>query len=268
VTTIEKPDSKVGVLDKAMSILRIFPRGDVTLTPLEIAAQTGLPLSTVYRLSQALCTHGLLMKDGQHFRLGIMLLHLGALVADGIDVRSRALPHLRWLKEQTGENAELHIRYEETRIAVEIVRSPHNLRSFVDIGALLPLHVGAGGKILLAWLPAEEQTALILASIARFASVQAIDMPALKEKLAQVQADGWASSESERASGVSAIAAPIFDVGGQVSGALVLAAPTTRLGATEQAQFIPLVCEAARRTSYDIGYLNPERRLRAEAVSW
>ena len=267
MATLETLDSKVGVLDKAMSILRVFPRGDVTLTPMEIATQTGLPLSTVYRLAQALCTHGLLMKDGQRFRLGMMLLHLGALVAEGIDVRSRALPHLRWLKEQTGENAELHIRYEETRIAVEVVRSPHNLRSFVDIGALLPLHVGAGGKILLAWLPAEEQTAMILASIARFTSVQAIDVSALKEKLAQVRADGWAVSEGERASGVSAIAAPIFDAGGQVSGALVLAAPTMRLGAEGQALFIPLVCEAARRTSYDIGYLNLERHLSAEATS-
>lgn len=264
---VEASESNVGVLDKVMSILYAFPRGDVALTPQEIAAHTNLPLPTVYRLAQALCTHGLLMKDGPRFRLGMRLLHLGAMVADGIDLRWRALPHLRWLKEQTGENAELHIRYEETRIAVEIVRSPHNLRSFFDIGEPLPLHLGGGGKVLLAWLPAEEQEALIAASLTRFGGSDAFDVRAFQGKLERVRTRGWAFSEGERARGVSSLAAPIFDVIGQVVGALVLAAPTLRLGSDEQAAYIPLVCEAAKRTSYDLGYIEREEGLSYERDS-
>ena len=60
---------------------------------------------------------------------------------------------MRWLKERTGANSELYIRVQESRIAVEAVRGLHNLGTFVEIGAPLPLHVGAGGKVLLAWLP-------------------------------------------------------------------------------------------------------------------
>ncbi len=262
----EVPDSKVGVLDKAMAILQVFPRGDVAFTPMEIAARTNLPLPTVYRLAQALAAHGMLMKEGQRFRLGMTLLQLGALVADGIDVRSRALPHLRWLKEQTGENAELHIRHEEARMAVEVIRSPHNLRPFVEIGAPLPLHLGAGGKVLLAWLPPEEQEALIAASAARFGSPETFDPGTLKSRLKEVRAVGWAASEGERAADISAIAAPVFNANGQVVAALVLAAPTVRLGSEARATFIPFVCEAARRTSHDLGYSDREQRLTAEMV--
>jgi len=247
------PDTKVGVLDKAMRILYTFPDGDVALTPQQIARSTGMPLPTVYRLAQVLSEHSLLMKEGQKFRLGMALLRLGAMVAEGIDVRTRALPHLRWLNEQTGENAELHVRSNESRAALEVVRSPHNLRSFVEVSAPLPLHVGAGGKVLLAWLSDREQSALIAASAARYSDHPLSDAQGLKNKLAHIYKVGWAMSDGERAAGVSAIAAPIFDVSNQVVAAMVLAAPTVRLGAKERAMYLPLVCDAARRTSLDLG---------------
>jgi len=246
---------KVGVLDKAMRILQAFPGGEVALTPQEIAKHTGMPLPTVYRLAQEMNEHGWLMKEGQRFRLGMTLLRLGAMVAGGIDIRSRTLPHLRWLKEQTSENSELYIRVNESRVAIEVVRSPHNLGTFVDIGAPLPLHVGAGGKVLLAGLPDKEQSELIAASAARYSNYPLTDMQALKNTLAQIYKRGWAVSEGERAADIGAVASPIFDVNRQVAGAMVLAAPLVRLGAREQARYIPLVCEAARRASLDMGYI-------------
>ncbi len=248
------PVTKVGVLDKAMRVLYAFPGGDVALTPQQIARSTGMPVPTVYRLAQVLSEHGWLMKEGQHYRLGMTLLRLGAKVAAGIDVRSCALPHLRWLREQTNENAELFIRSNESRIAIEVVLSPHNLRVFVEIGTPLPLHVGASGKILLAWLPEAEQSELLLASAARYSGYPLGDVQALQMKLARVREAGWAMSVGERAAGLSALAAPIFNVSREVAGAMALVAPTVRLGVEEQDTYIPLVCEAARRTSLGMGY--------------
>jgi DNA-binding IclR family transcriptional regulator len=256
----EVQDTKVGVLDKAMSILHAFPGGDVALSPTQLAKHTKMPLPTVYRLAQSLCEHGMLTKEGQKFRLGMTLLRLGAMVAEGIDLRALALPHLRWLNAQTDENAELQIYYKEARIAIEVIRSPHNVRPFIDIGSPQPLHLGAGGKILLAWLPDEEQSALITKSIARFKH-PVRDVQALKNSLAKIHAVGWVSSEGERAANVSAIAAPIFDVNGYVVGAIVLAAPTIRLGAKERARYLPLVRDAARHTSLDMGYVPQKKHL-------
>lgn len=249
---------KVGVLDKAMRILQAFPGGDVALTPQEIAKHTGLPLPTVYRLAQEMSEHGWLMKEGQRFRLGMTLLRLGTMVAEGIDIRSRTLPHLRWLKEQTSENSELYIRVKESRVAIEAVRGPHNLSTFVEIGAPLPLHVGAGGKVLLAWQPDEEQNELIAASAARYSAYPLTDIQALKSTLARIYERGWAVSEGERVPDIGAVASPIFNVHQQVVGAIVLAAPLVRLGAKEQSRYIPLVCEAARRASSDMGYIARE----------
>jgi DNA-binding IclR family transcriptional regulator len=248
-------ETGVGVLDKAMTILLVFPRGDLALTPQEIAERTGLPLPTIYRLAQALCEHGLLTKDGPRFRLGMTLLRLGMLVAEGIDVRQQALKHLKWLNEQTGENAELHMRQDETRLVIEVVNSPHNLRPSADIGALRPLHRGAAGKVLLAWLPQEQREALTRTSVARFGDADTFAMQHFIEELEVVKTQGWAVSNGERFAGVSAIAAPIFAANGQVAGAMTLVAPSARLQREQHERYIPLVSEAARRASYDLGYM-------------
>jgi len=247
----------VGVLDKVVSILHTFTQGSTVLSPQEIAAHTALPLPTVYRLTQAMSEHGMLEKEGQHFRLGTTLMHLGALVAEGIDLRGQTLPHLRWLNEQTGENAELHVRHGETRIVLETVRSSHSLRPFAAIGAPLPLHLGAAGKVLLAWLPPAERDALIDVSVTRFTSTSPVNRSALIKQLEQIQREGWVVSDGERASGVAAIAAPIFDAQRKLVGAMALTAPSIRLSAKQRQLFIPHVLEAARRASSNVGYVIP-----------
>jgi len=246
--------TKVGVLDKAMAVLHVLPRGDVALGPREIAARTGLSLPTVYRLARALEEHGMLEKEGERFKLGLALLHLGARVAAGIELRREVVPHLEWLSERTGENAELHIRREEVRVPVELVRSSQNLRPFVEIGAPLPLHLGAAGKVLLAWLPEEEWGSLAAASAARFGGAAALDAEVLRERLRTVRMEGWAASDGERSPGVAAIAAPVFGARGEVEGALLLSAPSVRLPAKQRRKFVPLVREAAARAARDLGY--------------
>jgi DNA-binding IclR family transcriptional regulator len=130
----------VGVLDKAMTVLRAFPLGNVALSPREVAGRTDTALPTVYRL---LVQHGMLEKSGGQYRLGISLPHLGGRVAEGMEVRRQAQPHLEWLAECASENAEPHVRRKETRIPVELVRSLQNLWPIVEIGEPLPLHLGA-----------------------------------------------------------------------------------------------------------------------------
>jgi DNA-binding IclR family transcriptional regulator len=247
-------ETQVGVLDKAMAILQAFPHGNDALSPRDIAERTAISLPTVYRLARALEDHGLLKKEGERFKLGVALMHLGARAAQGIELRRAVMPHLEWLSERTGENAELHVRREEARIPIELAQSSHHLRPFVELGAPLPLHLGAAGKVLLAWLPEPEQASLATASAARFGAAEALDAEALRERLRKVRARGWAASDGERSHGVAAIAAPVFGAGGAVEGALLISAPSVRLPVKQRRKFVLLVREAAGRASRDVGY--------------
>jgi IclR family acetate operon transcriptional repressor len=106
---------------------------------------------------------------------------------------------------------------------------------------------------LLAWLPLEKQRELIQASLEHFGDEEIIEEQALLQKLEQVHVNGWATSDGERSYGVSSIAAPIFNAGGEVVGSMTLVAPTERLGEEQKQRYIPVVREAARRASYDMG---------------
>ena len=259
--------TKVGVLDKAMAVLGAFPRGGVALTPAELAARTNLPLPTVYRLAQSLAEHGMLERDGSRFLLGVALLHLGMLVAEGMDLRRQARPHLLWLAERCDETVELHIRHGADRIPIEFVPSSQGLRPVVDIGAPISLHAGSGAKVLLAWQPRREALALATASAARIPTVRPLDLATLATELDQTRAQGWAISEGEGHSGIVSIAAPVFDASGAVVAAILLSAPSTRLPMRRRTRLTPLVVEAAQRTSRDLGYHPPAERVATEPRS-
>ncbi|MEJ7631577.1 MAG: IclR family transcriptional regulator [Rubrobacteraceae bacterium] len=252
---MDRVETGVGVLDKAMAVLRAFPRGDVDLNPREVEGYTGIALPTVYRLMGALVEHGMLEKSGGRYRLGISLLHLGGRVAEGMEIRRQVLPHLEWLSGGTEENAELHIRRREARVPIELVRSAQNLRPIVEIGEPIPLHLGAAGKVLLAWLPDERRDALARASAERFRDESEFDSETLRALLSKIRTVGWVATDGERSAGVAAIAAPIFGADGGVAGAMVLSAPSVRLPARQRRKFVPLVREAASRASRDLGYV-------------
>lgn len=247
--------TQVGVLDKAMAILYVFEHGDVALHPKEVAARTGFSLPTVYRLLHALEEHGMLeVNDGSRYRLGVALLRLGSRVAEGLELRRQVRPHLEWLNERTGENAELQVRREQARVPIDLVRSSQNLRPIVEVGMPVSLHAGAAGKVLLAWLPEEEQNDLIAASMARFGAEREFDLEGLRLQLLRVREEGWAASAGERSPGVAAIAAPVFDASGDVAGAVLVSAPAARLLAKQRQKFVPLVREAAARASKSLGF--------------
>ncbi|MQA01236.1 MAG: helix-turn-helix domain-containing protein [Streptosporangiales bacterium] len=247
--------SSVAVLDKVMAILDAYERGATVLEPRTVAERTGLTLPTVYRLMQAMTEHSLLEKDGTRFRPGTRLLRLGGLGAAAFDLRRTALPHLNRLSAETAENAELHVRRGHARVAVEVVLSPQNLRPFVEAGMPFPLHVGASAKALLAWLPPDEAEAIADASARHFLGSSAFDQKTFHAALRRTRNRGWADSDGERWAGVAAVAAPVFDVRGEVVAAVVLSGPSTRLPAKRRRELAPLVRTTAASVSKDTGYL-------------
>lgn len=256
---------QVGVLDKVMAILHAFPDGAARLQPPEIAEQLGISQPTAYRLMKSMAEHGLLGHDATGYRLGVELLHLGARVTDGLNLYHLARPHLAWLRDTTSENAELHLLHGHTRVPIEVMASPRNLRPMGQVGVPFPVHVGASSKVLLAWLPSPERRSLANASHRAEPHRSAFDAAAWEQELTRTRECGWAESDGEREDGVSSIAAPVRDHSGAVVAALVLSGPTTRFVDPEvRSSAREAILEAAARTSEAIGYAGA--RTQADAV--
>jgi len=195
----------VGVLDKAVAILDAVERGPHTLP--ELVAATGIARATAHRLALALATHGLVGRDAAgHFVLGPRF--TAARVAEA------SRPALEALRDATGESVQLYVRRGAQRLCVASLDSPHELRTSVPVGALLPLDRGSAGAVL--------------------------------RGLPDVLRRGWAESVAERAPGVASVSAPVR-AGGAVAAAVCLSGPIERTSTSPGARFARAVVDAARR---------------------
>src|SRR5215213_1121393 len=142
--------SRVGVLDKAVAILS-FLSGGGPASLAGVVEGTGLPRPTTYRLLSALEAHRLVARGGGRYSLGLRLLGWGNRVV-GPDLAEASRPILAALAGETGESTQLYVREGDRRVCVASVeRAGGGLRDTVPVGAVLPLDLGSGGKVLLAW---------------------------------------------------------------------------------------------------------------------
>ncbi len=203
------------MLDKSVAVLEAVAAAPGGASLADLVAATGISRATAHRLAVALEDHGLLRRtDDGRFALGLRLVGLGHAAEAGWPLAEAARPTLVALREETGESVQLYVRQGRHRVCVVSLESPHELRTIVAEGALLPLDVGSAGR-LLAGGPAPE---------------------------------GWVASVEERAPGVASVSAAVVDDrSGSVLAAVGISGPLGRLGADPGARFGPAVADAARR---------------------
>jgi DNA-binding IclR family transcriptional regulator len=218
----------VGVLDRCVALLDLLAAGPRSLRAL--ADASGLPRPTAHRLLVALEAHRLVARDAAGlFRLGPRLTELAAVAGPELDLASVAGPVLDRLHMATGESVQLYVRSGEHRLCIAARDAGTGLRDSVPVGALLPLDVGSGGKVLLAW-----------------SSEGGGGVPAAE--LAIVRSRGWAVSVAEREPGVASVSAPVLRHGVLLA-ALCVSGPVSRLGQSPARKLSPPVVAAAAELS-------------------
>ena len=150
---MDRKNSGVGVLDKAVSILATLESGPHSLA--ELVAATGIARPTAHRLAVALEFHRLVTRDlSGRFILGQRSGELAG--AAGEDrLLAAAAPALAALRDATGESAQLYRRQGDIRICVAVAERLSGLRDSVPVGASLTMAAGSAAQILLAWEDSE-----------------------------------------------------------------------------------------------------------------
>lgn len=90
-------------------------------------------------------------RDDGRYALGVAVERLQRVRSASVSVSSVVMPVLRDLAAATGESASFHVRQGEQRLCLLRVDSPRPVRDHLQVGALLPLHQGAAGRVLLAF---------------------------------------------------------------------------------------------------------------------
>ncbi len=235
---MDRKNSGVGVLDKAVAILTTLESGPHSLA--ELVAATGISRPTAHRLGVALEFHRLVTRDlSGRFVLGPRSGELAA--AAGEDrLLAAAAPALTSLRDATGESAQLYRRQGDLRICVAVAERVSGLRDSVPIGAALTMQAGSAAQVLLAW----EDSDRIHRGLtnARFTAAQ----------LAAVRRRGWAQSMGEREAGVASVSAPVRGPNGKVIAAVSISGPIERLGRQPGRLHAAVVAATAARLSEHI----------------
>lgn len=250
----------ITALQRGLRILELFPKTEKGLAASQVAKLSGLPVSTVHRFLVNLETAGYLnCTDSGIYHLGIACFSLGQAALGQLDIRRLSLPHLHELNSQTRETVHLTIRQGLTAVYIEKLDSPEPLRIYSRIGAAVPLHCTAVGKVILAYMP-QAELAGILAHLDfkrrtqnSIGSVQEMQM-----HLQKVRRSGYACDLEENEAHIRCVAAPIWDHTGSVNAALSVTGPAVRMSVMRLRQLAPIVQRAGLRISRELGY-QPER---------
>ena len=257
----------ITALQRGLKLLNLFSESPRGLTAKQVAALSGLPVSTVHRFLANLVTAGFLNRDleGTH-HLGIVCFAIGQAAAGQLDIRRLSLPYLRELNQQTRETIHLTVRHGVSAVYVEKLDSPEPLRIHSRIGASVPLYCTAVGKVMLAYMPSDEQERVLSQlELKRLTPNTAGSLQELKAELFRVGKNGYASDLEEHELHIRCVAAPIWDHTGSVQSSLSITAPSLRMPVARLRQLAPLIQTAGLQISTELGYRPPAPRSRSSA---
>lgn len=249
----------VQAIDRAVAVMSAFSRARPVAGVSEIAMLTKLSRSTVHRILASLAKHGLVaqLPKSSDYCLGPRLLGLADTARAHLSLELHAGPAMTALRDYTGETVALHILDDTpARRTLAQVESVHALRrTYTDIGAPLPPHQGAPGKVLLAFADEALQRSVLAGDLRSAITGTKVSVDELRAEMAHIRATGYALSLEERVPGVVGLAVPVRDHTSAVVAALSISVPAIRAGRSELEALAPRATEAAAELSAQLGHV-------------
>jgi len=247
---------------RVIQILEALCASPRPLSLADLSRTLDTPKSSLAALLRGLAETSFVVAADGVYRLGPGAFGLGsALLEARRRVQSSDLIRdgMRRLAERSGETVLFAVRDRDAGMLtyVDVIESRNAVRFSVAVGDRRPLYSTAGGRALLA-ADAEEE----LQSYLRRLKPEALtpqtetDKKRLAETIAAARESGVAQTVDQAADGVTGTASVIHDAAGVVLGALVVAAPSSRL-TDRRAELARLVREEAAAISRNLGYRAP-----------
>jgi DNA-binding IclR family transcriptional regulator len=230
------------------------------LSAAEIAARTGEPRSSMYRMLASLQRLGFVESSTVRgkFRLGTRLFRLGSTVAMRFDGRQEALPIMEWLHEETEHTVFYCVREDWEALCIERIDGRWVQSMALSVGSTLPLHVGGAGRALLAFSGRDEwEQCLARADVQGLPEAAVFEPDAILRELELTRQRGYSISDGDVVPGMAAIGAPVFDHRGRICASVSLSGVNPSILGDNEQRNVALVMQAAGEISRALGYLPP-----------
>src|SRR3954454_13706331 len=241
-------------VDRALAILDCLARmGEAGVT--ELAAELGVHKSTAFRLATTLESRRLVEQTTERgkYRLGVGILRLAGATTARLDIVQEARPVCRALAAATGETVNIAVLSEHSALYLDQVAGSSALQPHNWVGQHIPLHATSNGKVLLSGL-APEAVDTSVGELTRYTSRTIVTKSRLHEELERVRTVGYAVAVDELEVGLTAAAAPIHNVHGDVIASMSVSGPSFRMPRETLAEVVGHLTEAASEVSHRLGW--------------
>lgn len=235
-----------GALEKTLRIMEALTASGGPHRLAAVAAATGVPKSSTYRVLVSLVEQGYAVTDGEgSYGVGLRLRTLAADV--GAERSEGIVELLEFLQKSTGRTVHLALRTGSALTCVRTIDGDRPDRTASRVGTRLPMHSTALGKAVLAHLPAEETERILrTAGLPALTPRTLTDPRGLDADLAAVRVRGHAVDDEEHRPAVRCLGVPVFDRDGLPVGGISLTATASTTSRTELESLAPALAQAAR----------------------
>jgi len=245
---------------RALSWLIQTPAAEVGVR--QMAQALELSPSNAHSVLNALVEEGFVQQDARtsRYSLGPELLRWAQLITARAPIRQIALTHMRKLVDACNETAVLGI-YSSARqemMFAATVESTHPLRYALELNKWIPVHAGASGLAIMAFLPEAEIRSIIQRTKLAPLTPQSITKPQrLENELKAIRRRGFAITRGQRIPGAVGLAAPVFGSSCEVAGDIALTIPEQRFDQSGSDRLMRLLLACAASVTADLGGVTP-----------
>ncbi len=244
-------DAKTGILARSLALLEAVAASPTPPTVGDLIEKLALPRATVYRLVEWFLGEGFLVREPARKRL-VVGPRLSALAFNALHAAIPMAPRrslLEALVQEIGETCHIGTIDGNRIIYLDRVESATwPLQLHLTVGARVPLHATATGKLFLALAPPRQRRALLAAvHLTPLTPATITDHDRLEQELEITRHQGFAIDDQEFLAGVVALAVPIVNRRGEIRAGLAVQAPEARLSTAAARQHLPRLREIAER---------------------
>lgn len=247
----------VPALQRGLELLGQFTREAPERSGADLARLLGLPRASVFRLLQTLERAGFIERvaDTTSYKLSLGVLRLGFEYLASMELTEHGRPVIEALRDQSGYSAHLVVRDQREVVFVAKAAGRSALFHSIQVGARLPAHATVLGRLLLCGLDLPALQALYPeAALPRYTASTPTDMAALQRLIDTDRANGYGVSQGGFETGISTIAAPVFNDDDEVVAAISITVPAQQLTPEQTALLLPLVQQAAGQLSQRLSH--------------
>ena len=247
---------------RVIHILEVLCASPTPVSLANLSRVLGAPKSSIAALLRGLAAADFVVASEGAFRLGPSAFGLGSALAEArrrVQSSDLIRDGMRRLVQRSGETVLFAVRDAggETTTYVDVIESPSSVRFAATIGTRRPLYCTSSGRALLAALPDKELRRYFERLKPRKLTAHTeTNKKLLAEEIETTRKTGVGQTVEQASDGVTGTAAVIRDGAGAVIGAIVVAAPSSRLRDRRDG-LVDLVVKEAATISRSLGYRAP-----------